>query len=98
MKYVYIYIYIYVYKLELLIYRESRWPLSTIKRREKTPPKEQDSRQGFRSMACIFTLKFTPLRRPPQIPLVKTNHPVSPQMEHWNGLKCVNITYTGNII
>ena len=32
------------------------------------------------------------------IPLVKNNQPVSQQMEHWNWLKCVNITYIGNII
>ena len=34
---------------------------------KKTSPKEQHSRQGYKSMS-------------------------------WNGLKCVNITYTGNII
>ena len=43
-------------------------------------------------------LKVHPHRRPPHTSLVKSNHPVSPQMEHWNGLKCVNVTYTGNII
>ena len=69
-----------------------------LKCKKKHPPEKQHSRQGIRLMTCIFTLKFTPLRRPPQTQLVKTNHPVSPQMEHWNGLKCVNITYTGNII
>ena len=70
----------------------------TSKMREKTPPVEQHSRQRYSSMTCIFTEKFTPYRRPPHTPLVKTNQPVSQQMEHWNWLKCVNITYTGNII
>ena len=69
-----------------------------LKWEKKTPLEEQQSRQVSRLMTCIITLKFTPLRFPPQTPLVKANYPVSPQMEDWNGLKCVNITYTRNII
>ena len=31
-------------------------------------------------------------------PLVKSNQPVSQQMQHWNWLKCVNKTYASTII
>ena len=71
----------------------SQFPLA--KWAKKTLPEEQHSRQEYSSI--IFTEKLNPYRRPPY-PLVKTNHPVSPQMEHRNGLKCFNMIYTGNII
>ena len=42
--------------------------------------------------------KTPPGRTTLHTPLVKTNQSVSQQMEHWNWLKCVNITYRGNIM
>ena len=44
------------------------------------------------------TTKNTHGRATFHTPLVKSNQPVSQQMEHWSWLKCVNITCTGNII
>ena len=41
--------------IKLLIYGETRSPVSTSKMLEKATPEEQHSRQRYRSMTCIFT-------------------------------------------
>ena len=45
-----------------------------------------------------FYLKFTLPQTPPSHLASKNQPPGSPQIECWNGLICVNVNYTGNII
>ena len=64
----------------------------------KNTPRRATFQKKIQVNDLHFYLKIHSHRCPPHTPPVKTNHPVSSQMERCNGLKCVNVTYTGNII
>ena len=63
-----------------------KYEIAYIQRNQVASFHEQNSTKNTHGRAKFHT------------PLVKSNQPVSQQMEHWSWLKCVNITCTGNII
>ena len=85
---------IYKTKYKILIYRDTRQPVSTSKMQQKTPRRAISQPKIQQVDDLHFNLKTHSHRRPPHTPLVKTKQPISQQMEHWNWLKYVNIFLT----
>ena len=79
----------------LLIYRETRQPVSTGRMREKHPPAEE---RHFKQRYLLFYLNVHSSTDATIQPAIKSHHLISPQMERWSGLKCINLTCTENVI
>ena len=66
--------------------------------RKKQPQKSNISGKNTCRWTLFLLKTLLSHRRPSHTSLVKTNPPVSSQIERWNELKYVNGTYMGNII